>query len=55
LFFASPVGDKMWAREKMSDIGEELTFLTMPPDADSVFAEFTLYANVPSTHQNRNG
>ena len=25
-FFASPAGDKVWARAQMSDIGEELTF-----------------------------
>ena len=27
----------------------------MPSDADAVFSEFTLYANVPSTQQNKNG
>ena len=54
-FFASPAGDKVWAREQMSDIGEELTFFTMPLDADAVFGDFTLYANLPSTQQNREG
>ena len=27
----------------------------MPPDADAVFDDFTLYANLPSTQQNKEG
>ena len=47
--FAFPVGEKVWTREQMSDIGQELTFYELPSNADAVFDEFRYYTSLPST------